>query len=297
MQLTRVQAIVVGVGLLIILSTLGWMAASRGRGSAVRVEGAASDPLASQATGGGGGSITVHVAGAVQSPGVYRFSPGARIYEAVQAAGGFSGDADYQVLNLAAPLKDGDRVWVPARGYGQPQGGGGGAGGGGVAEIPAYTPPPVQQPAAGAEQPAAPAYSGGYPTASSQPGAYYTDPASTPGGPQPAAQPTPGATGPYRPGSSGAGPAPGPAPAAGAGQRPVASRRGTRGSAGASYPVSINNGSVADLEAVPHIGPAMAGRIVAYRNQHGPFSRIEDLRNVKGIGEKTLIKIAPYITP
>jgi competence protein ComEA len=40
----------------------------------------------------------------------------------------------------------------------------------------------------------------------------------------------------------------------------------------------------------------MAKRIVAWREEHGPFRRVEDLIKVKGIGEKTFQKLRPYVT-
>jgi competence protein ComEA len=60
--------------------------------------------------------IVVHVAGAVRSPGVYEFGPGDRVHDAVAAAGGASGDALLEGLNLASPLVDGARIYVPSVG-------------------------------------------------------------------------------------------------------------------------------------------------------------------------------------
>jgi competence protein ComEA len=57
----------------------------------------------------------VHVAGAVRRPGVYRVPEGARVQAAVRKAGGPTADADLTLLNLAAPLQDGQQVIVPAR--------------------------------------------------------------------------------------------------------------------------------------------------------------------------------------
>ena len=59
--------------------------------------------------------------------------------------------------------------------------------------------------------------------------------------------------------------------------------------------ISINKGSVNDLERIPGIGPVMAANIVEYRKGIGRFQTIEDLLNVSGIGEKTLEKMRPYI--
>ena len=56
--------------------------------------------------------VTVHVAGAVQNPGVYRLEAGARVEEAIAAAGGFADGADRDSLNLAARLQDGQQVVV-----------------------------------------------------------------------------------------------------------------------------------------------------------------------------------------
>jgi len=57
--------------------------------------------------------ILIHVAGAVVEPGVYRLDPGGRVRDAVVAAGGPTGDADWNALNLAAPVVDGSKVYVP----------------------------------------------------------------------------------------------------------------------------------------------------------------------------------------
>lgn len=60
--------------------------------------------------------VVVHVAGAVASPGVYELDPGSRVDDAIRLAGGAAGDADLDGLNLAAPLVDGQRVYVPRAG-------------------------------------------------------------------------------------------------------------------------------------------------------------------------------------
>lgn len=57
--------------------------------------------------------ITVYVCGAVNNCGVYEFSKGARIADAVNAAGGFSDDADREYLNLAMTISDGMKIKVP----------------------------------------------------------------------------------------------------------------------------------------------------------------------------------------
>jgi competence protein ComEA len=66
--------------------------------------------------------------------------------------------------------------------------------------------------------------------------------------------------------------------------------------AGDGAPLNVNNASAEQLEALPGIGAAMAGRIIEYRQKHGPFKRLEDLMNVRGIGEKNFQKLKPLIT-
>jgi competence protein ComEA len=60
--------------------------------------------------------LVVHIAGAVTRPGVYELNPAARVIDAVTVAGGPTADADLDGLNLAAPLADGQRVYVPHAG-------------------------------------------------------------------------------------------------------------------------------------------------------------------------------------
>lgn len=60
--------------------------------------------------------MVVHVDGAVGRPGVHELAPGARVIDAIEAAGGLTQEADRSELNLAQPLLDGQRVWVPAVG-------------------------------------------------------------------------------------------------------------------------------------------------------------------------------------
>ena len=67
------------------------------------------------ATGTGGGQVTVHVAGAVEHPGVYRLRRGERVDDAVRRAGGPARRADLSAVNLAAVVEDGRQVLVPTR--------------------------------------------------------------------------------------------------------------------------------------------------------------------------------------
>jgi competence protein ComEA len=69
-------------------------------------------------SGGFGGDVVVDVTGAVARPGVYRLPLGARVTDAVERAGGASGDALLEAINLAARLADGQQVVVPREGPG-----------------------------------------------------------------------------------------------------------------------------------------------------------------------------------
>ena len=70
----------------------------------------------------------------------------------------------------------------------------------------------------------------------------------------------------------------------------------TQGAAYVDGLLDINLASVEDLTTLPGIGPALAQRIVDYREQNGRFSSVEELRNLSGIGEKRLSEILEYIT-
>lgn len=59
--------------------------------------------------------IMVHVAGAVNRPGLYRLSPDARVNDAIKAAGGATAEGDVNALNLAEKVKDGQKLTVPNR--------------------------------------------------------------------------------------------------------------------------------------------------------------------------------------
>jgi competence protein ComEA len=65
-------------------------------------------------------TIVVHIDGAVARPGVHELDDGARVVDAVEAAGGLLAEADRERLNLAAPISDGQRLWVPWVGEEEP---------------------------------------------------------------------------------------------------------------------------------------------------------------------------------
>ena len=67
-------------------------------------------------------------------------------------------------------------------------------------------------------------------------------------------------------------------------------------SGAAAAALNLNTATVAQLEALPGIGKSTAERIVEYRQKSGGFKKVEDLMNVKGIGEKSFLKLKPLIT-
>ena len=60
--------------------------------------------------------------------------------------------------------------------------------------------------------------------------------------------------------------------------------------------INLNTASAADLEAIRGIGPSTAEKIVAHRQRHGRFKRVEDVMKVKGIKEKGFEKVRRYLT-
>ena len=139
-----------------------------------------------------------HAAGAVTRPGLYRVPPGARVSDLLDAAGGPAADADIDQLNLAAPVADGERVYVPRKG-----------------EAP----------------PAATAGNGGAATATATP----------------------------------------------------------------TGPVNLNTATLEQLDALPGVGPATAQAILDYRAQHGRFRSVEELLEVRGIGDAKLADLRPRV--
>jgi competence protein ComEA len=133
-------------------------------------------------------SVFVHVTGAVERPGLFELADGARVIDAIAAAGGFTETANREQLNLARLLTDGEQFAVPEVG----------------------------------EQ------------------------------------------------AEDAGPA--------------------------DSRVNLNTADAAALDTLPRVGPAMAARILAWREANGRFITIDDLRNVSGIGDKTFEGLRELIT-
>jgi len=59
--------------------------------------------------------------------------------------------------------------------------------------------------------------------------------------------------------------------------------------------VSVNSAGEQELQKLPGVGPAMSGRILEYRREHGGFKSVDELEEVKGIGPKTLEKMRPFV--
>ena len=188
------------------------------------------NPSESAQGGGASGETTVrvHVAGAVNNPGVYTLPAQGRAVDAIAAASGAAADADLDRVNLAGALSDGVQIYVPHRGETaapaqiQPNGGTANAGQGNAAN--------------GAAQ-------------------------------NNAAQPQPART----------------LTASGSAQK-------------GSTPVNINTATAEELQSLPRIGPAMAQRIIAWREAHGGFRSVDELDAVPGIGPSMLENLRPLVT-
>lgn len=152
--------------------------------------------------------LVVHAAGAVAVPGVYVLPVGSRVDDLLARAGGTSPDADVDRLNRAAPLADGQRLYVPRHGE----------------EAPSVVGP-----------------DGGGASA---------------------------------PGTAG---------------------RGADG-AGQAGPIDLNTADAEELDALPGVGPATAAAIVDHRERHGPFTSVDGLLDVRGIGPAKLEALRELVT-
>jgi competence protein ComEA len=114
--MSRAQiAVSAAIGVVLLLLGIG---AVRGSGASAEAQGTrlSTTPVGSGDLDGTHGDIVVHVAGAVDKPGVYRLPAGARVIDAIKRAGGAAAGAQPDSLNLAARLADGQQVAVPAKG-------------------------------------------------------------------------------------------------------------------------------------------------------------------------------------
>ncbi|MGQ5263883.1 helix-hairpin-helix domain-containing protein [Micromonospora sp. ZYX-F-536] len=193
----RALAVVAAV---VVLATAGWAWRSRPQQEAVAPLASEAAPATSAAGDpgvSGSGELVVAVAGKVRRPGLVRLPAGARLADAVQAAGGALPGVDVALLNPARKVTDGELIVV------------------------GVTPPPV------------------------------------PGGP--------------------AGPAAG-------------------GAAPAAGPLNLNTATLAQLDALPGVGPVLAQRILTHRDQHGGFKSVGDLRQVDGIGDARYEQLKDLVT-
>ncbi len=143
--------------------------------------------------------VVVHAAGAVARPGVYRLAGGARVSDLLDAAGGPASVADLDRLNLAAPLVDGERVFVP---------------------LPDQQVPPVG------------------------------------------------------PSHSGTGAAP---------------------TTDADEPVDLNAATMDELDELPGVGPSTAQAILDERDRRGSFTTVDELLEVRGIGDAKLAALRDLV--
>jgi competence protein ComEA len=84
--------------------------------------------------------------------------------------------------------------------------------------------------------------------------------------------------------------------AASAAPMPAQEKAASNKAADASSTLDLNTATPQQLETLPGIGASTAARIVEYRQKNGGFKKIEELMNVRGIGEKSFLKLKPLIT-
>ena len=72
--------------------------------------------------------------------------------------------------------------------------------------------------------------------------------------------------------------------------------RASKPAAAPASPINLNTATQAQLESLPGVGAKAAQRILDYRKQNGPFKKIEELMNVRGVGEKNFLKLKDQVS-
>jgi competence protein ComEA len=121
------RSVVVVVLLVFLLLVVGGRVLLRGGGTPTTP--ALVRPAATRPAPSSSGRLYVHVVGGVRHPGLYRLPAGSRVADALERAGGTTRKAQLELVNLAAPVADGEQVVVPRRGTGAPAAVGSGASG------------------------------------------------------------------------------------------------------------------------------------------------------------------------
>ena len=86
------------------------------------------------------------------------------------------------------------------------------------------------------------------------------------------------------------------ATAAHAQDRPASPAAKSTAAAPAGAPLNLNTATKAQLEKLPGIGASVAQRIIDHREKNGAFKKVEELMNIRGIGEKSFLKLKPLVT-
>jgi competence protein ComEA len=122
--ISRAQALAYAVALLVVLTIAGRMVLGGGEAQPTASVGSVALDVAEEPPR----RLVVHVAGAVNRPGLYELDEGSRIDDAIAEAGGAKPKAALELVNLAAPVADGQQVLVPLRGAAAAESGGEGGG-------------------------------------------------------------------------------------------------------------------------------------------------------------------------